>query len=348
MAYSYGGLSRRAFLKLAGGTALSLLLMSPALRSSAGQHPPPARRRASLSSAQSFETEIQRGVDYLWDQFSVRVQLLRESPTLFPDKYWVFNDNAIAAHVLETLGQQQKANTLFASIQSYYGRLTNGRQEVLWGIPIDWPPRLERQVRLQDGDPEDIWLEICDDDQRYLDWMDFANLEMLGALNELLAGAQGSAASMYESALRKFDGYGFCDKAFEGAYETYKVALALHIGLCIGSLTQDMSDTFAGLLLQQQATSGGFWTHYYPENGALVPRGDTNTETTSLAILGLHSYRPPAPATPSATWTPTATPGPTPSPTSTPKPTTPPSPIPTPPANHRVFLPLICRDGSGR
>lgn len=309
-----GGLVRRSFLRIAITLSLGTLLSAPIVASSAApmasipdpQAPPPNIR------PQASESAIDRGVNYLLIQYNAEVGLLRESPNWFPNRYWVFNDNAITAHVLEELGQQDMADALYASLQTY-GYQTNNRQEVLWGLPVDWPPRYERQFRLATVGSREVWMEICDSELRYDDcwndpamycWGDYTNLAMMGALNELSKGDEQTARQIYDQAIQTFDGLGFKDKAFDGGYETYKLALALHTGSRLGALTPTMADALAQRLLSQQAPSGGFFTHYMDDGTSF---GDTNTETTSLALLALQDYRPGSPG-------------------------------------YRVYLPLVCRE----
>lgn len=69
--------------------------------------------------------------------------LLREAPIAAPCKYWLFNDNALAGHLLASLGHPL-ATTLLGELQRY-GHATNGLHEILWGVRAgetrDWQPR---------------------------------------------------------------------------------------------------------------------------------------------------------------------------------------------------------------
>ena len=84
-----------------------------------------------------------------------------------------------------------------------------------------------------------------------------------------------------------YDGTGFADKAFNGSYETYKLALALYSGSVIKA-PNPYADQMLETLLNLQDTSGGFFTHY---TDAIIRTedSDTNTETTSFALLALNS-----------------------------------------------------------
>jgi hypothetical protein len=82
-----------------------------------------------------------------------------------------------------------------------------------------------------------------------------------------------------------YDGTGFADKTFNGSYETYKLALALYSSSVINAPNPD-ADRMLETLLKLQDTGGGFFTHY---TDAIIPQRDTNTETTSFALLALNS-----------------------------------------------------------
>ncbi|MGQ9676095.1 MAG: hypothetical protein ACUVX1_10575 [Chloroflexota bacterium] len=308
------GLTRQGLLRFTIALSLVTLMSVPVVALLAAPLTPMSGPQALPPSLRPLasETAIRRGIDYVLAQYDPETGLLRESPNWFPNRYWVFNDNAIAAHVLEELGEQDMADALYTSLQTY-GYQTNNRQEVLWGVPVDWPPRYERRFRLSTIGSKEVWMELCDSEWRYDEcwndpsrtcWRDYTNLAMLGALNELSKGNEQAARQIYDQALQAFDGLGFKDKAFDGGYETYKLALALHTGSRLEALTPTMADNLAQRLLSQQASTGGFFTHYMEDGTSF---GDTDTETTSLALLALHNYQPGSPG-------------------------------------YRVYLPLICRE----
>jgi len=118
------------------------------------------------------------------------------------------------------------------------------------------------------------------------DWREYANLGFLGALNEYNQGRTAEGASIFADTLAMFDGTGFKDKAFDGRYETYKLALALYVGVTIGAPIQNGKQIAANLQAMQRE-DGGFTTHY---RGIKTPEGDANTETTAWALLALQAY----------------------------------------------------------
>lgn len=242
---------------------------------------------ATPNSRQVVEKAIRDGVSYLTRQLDEQLGLLRESPNVSPDKYWLYNDNALAAHTLARLGERQVSTRLSTTLQEY-GYRTNGLQEVLWGVEVSWPPRTPRQALLRQIDAREVWIELADGEGSFRDWPEYTNLALLRALNEYNQGDRSRAIGTYEQAVARFDGRGFKDKAFTGEYETYKVAMALYAGLAIQALEDDKGDMLVQALLQKQAATGGFYTHYTPLSSVA---GDTNIETTSFALLALDEYR---------------------------------------------------------
>ncbi len=251
---------------------------------------PPTLTRPPTASAFAttrVDTAIARGIEYLHKQFDGEMRLLREAPNVAPNKFWLFNDNALAAHALQTLGDREMAATLFATLQGYsYAK--NDLEEVLWGATVPWPPRVPVSTTLKQSGAKEVWIELAAGENRFEDWADYTNLAMLGALNEYQSGHHANASRIYQASIAGFDRVGLRDKAFAGEYETYKLALALYTGLVIEALPGDLTGSLVNALLQKQAPSGGFHTHYA---GPTTLRGDTNTETTCLALLALDRFR---------------------------------------------------------
>lgn len=229
---------------------------------------------------------ILRGIEYLKSQYSDRVGLLSEAPDVAPHKFWLFNDNALAAYTLTMLNETDTAALLLAALERY-GYQNNGLEEVLWGMPVEWPPRVSNSLLVEKIDGLEVWVELSNGEQHFQDWMNYTNLAMLGALNAYHHGDPRTARNIFWHAIAKFDGTGFKDAAFRDEYETYKLAITLYTlvitKMPLGQLAHDL----AMALLSKQASSGGFHTHY---SGQDALRGDTNIETTSLTLLALTAY----------------------------------------------------------
>ena len=246
--------------------------------------PPP-----TSSAKQVIPMAIRRGVEYLKSQYSEEVGLLRESPEVAPFKYWLFNDNALAAYALATLDEPNMASKLKGTLERY-GYTSNGLLEIVWGVPVNWPPHTENPVLLKRIGSNEVWREARDGAGQFQDWMEYTNLAMMGALNQFHRGNGAMAIQIFQQALKEFNGVGFQDKAFKnghGHYETYKLALALYTGVTIKAPLGDMGNTLAEAMLQKQSPSGGFHTLY---DGPTTLLADPNTETTSLVLLALNAY----------------------------------------------------------
>lgn len=233
---------------------------------------------------------IQRGFIYLHDRFDSNLGLLNESPQVAPHMYWLTNDNALAAFTFAQFNQLEMSATLTNSLKRY-GHTTNGLIEITWGAPVTFPPYVERNIQVMGIGQDEIWQELHEPSPnaaRFDDWMDYANFAFLGALNEHNQGHSSQAREIFANAIKKFDSVGFRDKAFkDNRYETYKLALALFVGSKIGALIDKHGTEIYTILKKMQAPDGGFYTHYQDWQ---TPEGDTNTETTSFALLALGVY----------------------------------------------------------
>lgn len=237
------------------------------------------------SSTSSLCPSIQRGLAFLQARYNPTLGLLAESPVVAPHKYWLTNDNALAAYALSQLGNSDQAATITKSLQRY-GHVSNGLIEVVWGVPVSWPPRVARPVLISQTGLDEIWQEFHDGDGRFDDWSEYANLAFLAALNENALGHSEQAQAIFAQAMQKFDGSGFRDKAYTDHYETYKLALALYVSSTIHAPTP-ASPQLLNLLLSMQSSDGGFTSLYRDRQ---TPLGDANTETTAFALLALSVY----------------------------------------------------------
>ena len=87
--------------------------------------------------------------------------LLNEAPAAAPHIYWLTNDNALAAYAFERLGQAEMSAAIKQSIL-LYGSDTNGLIEVVWGVPVTFPPHDATQVLLQTIGTDEIRQEWHD------------------------------------------------------------------------------------------------------------------------------------------------------------------------------------------
>lgn len=240
----------------------------------------------NASSSQNQCPAIQSGLAYLKTQYNPAIGLIHEAPVAAPNTYWLTNDNALAAFSFDQLGDPEFSRVLTASINTY-DTDSNGLIEILRGEPVEYPPYVPSRVLIEQIGTDEIMQEYHLEGERFEDWAEYANLAFLGALNNEYQGNHQTALQIYAAALQMYDGTGFTDKAFDGSYETYKLALALYNGSIIAA-PNPYADQMLETLLKLQKTGGGFITHY---TEAIIPSvgSDTNTETTSFALLALNS-----------------------------------------------------------
>lgn len=226
------------------------------------------------ASAQ-FTDAIRSATDFLLARYDPTVGLLNESPETASDRYWLLTDNRLAAWALAATGHAADASTLHRTIDTFAPSAEHGVIESIAGVVVHWPPRTPVQNKIAPG----IWLETRSGDEM-LDWSDYADLTLYAAINAANQGQNETARDHYDHALSMFDGLGFQDKAFDGRYTTYKLALTL---LAAQRLNITPSSALVSQLLAQQSADGGFVAHYTADGQV----GDANTETTALALLAL-------------------------------------------------------------
>jgi len=131
-------------------------------------------------------------------------------------------------------------------------------------------------------------------------WDRYADLVVYRALNALLHGSRPYAEQLFSILISMWDGYGFKDGAYNGSYETYKVALAIYLYKALKAANSDLVEKHVDLykkwnmiLALMQRSDGGIVTHYkVSKRGEIIPVGDANTETTSITALALYSEYP--------------------------------------------------------
>jgi len=102
-------------------------------------------------------------------------------------------------------------------------------------------------------------------------------------LNATWSGDFETARRAWVNLTSMWDGCGFRDKAFDGRYESYKPALAYYLAKA-ARINEHLLKQIVEIMPRLQAGNGGVYTHYVVE-GVLKPRGDVNTETTSIFVI---------------------------------------------------------------
>jgi hypothetical protein len=122
----------------------------------------------------------------------------------------------------------------------------------------------------------------------FYDYGEYANLLAYSALYHLVHGSVDSAVVDLIKINSLFDGAGFRDKAFSGAYETYKVALAVIVFKAINHT--NLIEKYTSVLLGIKPLT----TLYVHDEatGELRGVGDLNVETACLVAIALYSDLP--------------------------------------------------------
>jgi len=122
----------------------------------------------------------------------------------------------------------------------------------------------------------------------FYDYDEYANLLAYSALYHLVHGNMGSAVVDLVEINSLFDGAGFRDKAFSGAYETYKVALAVIVFKAVSHT--NLIEKYISVLLRIKPLA----TLYVRDEatGELRGVGDLNVETACLVAIALYSDLP--------------------------------------------------------
>jgi len=270
--------------------SLGLLLVCLSACTAVQPSPPsplPAATPVSVSTpVPGLQPAIDAGLSFLNAQYNRDLGLLQESPNIGAQRYFITNDNALAAYIFEQTGQDDLAINV-REVMARYGPSTNNFIEAAWGGVIPWPPKhFEDPGSLITTIGEDEILTIRHEGTGYFyDWSAYANLACMAAVNEYNQGFIESARRLYEIQMSTFDGRGFADKAFYDrgdVYETLGVAWCVYAGAL---LKAPVHETALSVLLEQQdPATGGFHTHYRAAESRLA---DPNVETTSLALLAL-------------------------------------------------------------
>lgn len=253
---------------------------------------------------QPFDDEIQQAVAYLDAEYRRGAfGLLPESPTARPHKHWLATDNQLAVYALRAANQDIFAAQLEQAIQRWNAP-PHGIIEALAGEQITWPPYPEEQYVVgpdpsqrtstqpnvcsnpKDAPGQVICHEIRNEQMaRFGDWEEYADLALYGALTACHQGDVTLARTRYRQAMAWFVDVGFADRAYKASnpsfYTTYKLALALYVAVLLG---EPLEEKVLLALLDKQDKAGGFTALYDSQGGG---KGDSNTETTSYALLAL-------------------------------------------------------------
>ncbi|WP_372435195.1 hypothetical protein [Pyrodictium delaneyi] len=242
---------------------------------------------------------------FLEAQYVPEAGLLRAAVAAYPDNatIWVASDNLLAARALLVLGSPLAGRVLEALER--YGGGFDGVHEVLIGYRIPGVFYEAGEVVLGEVYSHSLGAVLVVKRELHCcrvmeDWSQYADLVVYRALDQLLAGDIAGAERLYRLLMSMWDGRGFRDAAFSGAYESYKLALAVYLHRALAAAGSPVVGEYWGvveeccrLLKLLQRGDGSIATHYrVDDNGAVVPVGDANVETTSITVLALYSAYP--------------------------------------------------------
>ena len=228
------------------------------------------------------ERRIRNAVSFLTRvQFNPELNLTREGTgDSLTRNYWLLSDNLIASKALwpynATVSSRiQKALTSL-------GYLTNGLHEALFGLSIPVPPSTSIMMIVRNMTSYQIKVELHNSTNLFTDYPKYGDLLIYVALSSQWQGARTHAVANFTKAVSMWDGKGIKDQAFNGEYQTYKLALVLYASKTLNILLQYEREMRDQMWAMQRA-DGGLWTGY---DSSLSPVSvDANTETTALAIL---------------------------------------------------------------
>lgn len=238
---------------------------------------------AQTSAVQTPDVQphIDAALRFLEGQYNADYRLLQESPTIGQHRYYITNDNVLAAHIFTLYGIEQPID-----LRNYTG---NGFIEIAFGQTMRWPPYHHADQVIEQHGEDQVLFEAHDGPGYFSDWSGFSNLACMAIVNEVNGGYRESALRLYAMQVASFDGHGWPDLAYQqraGVYETLGLAWCLYAGALLGQPDTRVLD----LLLAQQGAHGGFHTHYRADEYQLA---DPNVETTSMAILALRTVQQP-------------------------------------------------------
>jgi len=219
------------------------------------------------------------------------VGLLRASVEAYPENITIYvtSDNLLAVKALE-LCSSPLSREVKKVLASSYPRLAHGDglHEVLLGRTIG-AFRSQRELLFGVFNGYLVKAHVFDG-AVMADWYEYADLVAYRGLNATWSSRLKEAELAWSNLTRMWDGYGFKDKAFDGRYESYKLALAYLLAKNL-KVEDPIAKSLEEVMSKLQADNGGIYTHYVAVDGKIVPAGDVNVETTSIFIIACLSTK---------------------------------------------------------
>jgi len=234
---------------------------------------------------------VLRATAFLASTYDSKVGLISETPHL--DNFWLYSDNNLAVLALQKAGSSNStlvaiANNISRTIEGYSKTLGSVENQymILGG---DWDASCVIQGSSNYGVTKirnsSVMVRLTNESDTLLE-SDYADTAFLKAVCLQNHGDHNGALAELNQGWRFFDGTGFRDRAYNESqpplYQTYKLALYVYASKL---LSEPVDKSALGTLLRMQAQNGGFYSGY---DSSFSHEGtDTNTETTSLAVLAL-------------------------------------------------------------
>ena len=222
---------------------------------------------------------------FLEAQYVGEAGLLRAAVRAYPDNVTIYvaSDNLLAIRALKLLGSNILAKEISTTIGRHYPELQggDGLHEVILGERIG---AFKAATLIDYGNIGNYSVKAHVFNGPYVaDWYEYADLVAYKGLNATWSGDFKTAKRAWVNLTNMWDGYGFRDKAFNGSYEAYKLALAYYLARAAGINEYPLNE-IVEIMSRLQADNGGVYTHYIVE-GTVKPQGDVNTETTSIFVI---------------------------------------------------------------
>jgi hypothetical protein len=258
----------------------------------------------SLPSESEPQLKVEKAVDFLVnEQFNQSLRLCHEAPNVAANTYWLVSDNLWAwkalsmaneyglSNAAEAEATADKIRAKLAELAHNYNLPTDSNglpesyaHEAVIGDVAPPPYRTETNRTLYNGDY--VLNTTVGNGTVMPDWDQYADLLLYAALSCHWQGNDSGALAYYNNATKMWNetNKGIQDKAFNGTYDTYKLALLLYTSKVLGQSPAFLSELVDRIYAQQRESDGGIVTNYLA-NGTL--QGDANTETTSIVIIAL-------------------------------------------------------------
>jgi hypothetical protein len=189
------------------------------------------------------------------------------------------------------------ANQINASIQTYGGLFHNWNAIfVLFGdYQLPWNFSSGNKIIVEQKGQYTINTTVFNNIMGPYNTAKYTDLELYYAIYNLKTGNYSGAEDAFIAANRLWNGFGFADAAVtNNAYSSYKLALDIMVWKILenSSQTEQFAIQYTPELNQVQREfssfqqgDGGVITDYKITNGAIMPTGQENGETTSLFVL---------------------------------------------------------------